>query len=345
MKIIKILFKYFLFLIKLKIMKTKNDIIRLKKEIQILKQKNNNITNKSIDIFQNNKKFNNNIKNKKNIYNSNNSSLSSFNYDLLELNNKTNTASPFKESSKNSLILNNSHNITPKTPFQSSSSSLNLNKFKITSTNFSNNKNYDLNNNNNYKHNNQKNNNVFFNPKNKSYVPRNNSVGMKNPSSSFSLTSNISSIHSTYNNNKNPLNSITKFINNMNENTQDKIEMIKYLSIPQYMNMIIGNNKIKFLFILVPNKISYLNGIESYVFQWMDIHNKKFVGGFDLIKVNSCIINNINPNNFLLETFDGNKIRQYELNAESLEKCSYNVKCINYLSQLEKCKLFNTGFK
>ena len=42
-------------------MKTKNDIIRLKKEIQILKQKNNNITNKSIDIFQNNKKFNNNI--------------------------------------------------------------------------------------------------------------------------------------------------------------------------------------------------------------------------------------------------------------------------------------------
>ena len=77
----------------------------------------------------------------------------------------------------------------------------------------------------------------------------------------------------------------------------------------------------------------------------MDIHNKKFVGGFDLIKVNSCIINNINPNNFLLETFDGNKIGKYELNAESLEKCSYNVKCINYLSQLEKCKLFNTGFK
>ena len=138
------------------------------------------------------------------------------------------------------------------------------------------------------------------------------------------------------------LKAVSKFVKNMKENEKkDKIEMINYLCIPRYMKMLINNNNHAFLFILCPNKLSYLNGIESYIFKWMDLSSQKYIGGFDLIKVNFCSINNNEPNRFLIETFDGITIRNYDIDSGSMEICSNYVKFINYLSQLEKCKLFN----
>ncbi len=143
-------------------------------------------------------------------------------------------------------------------------------------------------------------------------------------------------------NKRSNLRTISNFVKDMKDNeNKDKINMIKFLFIPRKLKMIINNNSYDFLFILCPNKLSYLNGIESYIFKWMDLKTENYVGGFDLIKVNNCSINNNSPNRFLIETFDGNNIRNYDIDCNSLNLCYCYVKYINYLSQLEKCKLFN----
>ena len=136
-------------------------------------------------------------------------------------------------------------------------------------------------------------------------------------------------------------NNISNFLTNMNDVKKDKINMIKYLSIPKYMNIIFLQKKYKYLCLLCPNNLSYINAIESYIFKFVDVKNNKPVGGFDLIKVNLCSLNNNNPKNFFVETYDGKTQRNYEFETNSKDTASYCVKSINYLSQLEKCKIYN----
>ena len=140
---------------------------------------------------------------------------------------------------------------------------------------------------------------------------------------------------------KTNLKNINKFLNDMDDITNDKINMIKFLSVPRVMEIIFLNNKYKFIFMLVPNQLCYLKGIESYIFQWSDIKKRKIVGGFDLIKIDSCCINYQNNKNILIETFNGQFRKQYELITSSNSIASYYVKSFNYLSRLEKCKIYN----
>ena len=150
---------------------------------------------------------------------------------------------------------------------------------------------------------------------------------------------NIESPRKKYN-----IKNINKFLNDMNDITNDKINMIKFLSLPRIMDLIFIGKKYKYIFMLAPNQFSYKKGIESYIFQWKDIKTRQLIGGFDLIKVNSCCINCQNNKNILIETFDGVYHRQYELIAISNEIASNYVKSINYLSRLEKCKIYNKKF-
>ena len=136
-------------------------------------------------------------------------------------------------------------------------------------------------------------------------------------------------------------NNISNFLTNMNDEKKDKINMIKYLSTPKYMNIIFLQKKYKYLCLLCPNNLSYINAIESYIFKFVDLKHNKPVGGFDLIKVNVCSLNNNNPKNFFVETYDGKTQRNYEFETNSKDTASYCVKSINYLSQLEKCKIYN----
>ena len=140
---------------------------------------------------------------------------------------------------------------------------------------------------------------------------------------------------------KTNLKNINKFLNDMEDITNDKINMIKFLSVPRVMEIIFLNNKYKFIFMLVPNQLCYLKGIESYIFQWRDIKKRKIVGGFDLIKIVSCCINYQNNKNILIETFNGQFRKQYELITSSNSIASYYVKSFNYLSRLEKCKIYS----
>ena len=107
------------------------------------------------------------------------------------------------------------------------------------------------------------------------------------------------------------------------------------------MNLNFLNNKYKFICFLCPSNISYIKGIESYIFKFVDIRSYKLIGGFDLIKVNLCSINNNNQNNFYIETYDKKTHRNYEFETSSKDIASQYVKYLNYLCQLEKCKIYN----
>ena len=137
------------------------------------------------------------------------------------------------------------------------------------------------------------------------------------------------------------LKNVSKFLKDMNDITKDKISMVKYLSIPRIMDLIFNQKNYKFIFMLKPNQFSYLRGLESYIYQFIDLKTRKEQGGFDLIKVNSCCINYKESKNVLIETFDGEIHREYELITKSSIEASIIVKSINYLSRLEKCKIYN----
>jgi len=159
---------------------------------------------------------------------------------------------------------------------------------------------------------------------------------------SYSIASNLSKVEEPKK--KTNLKNVQKFLNNMNDVTKDKINMIKFLSIPRMMKLNFLEQNYKFIFMLMPNSLSYIKGIESYIFQWNDISTSKVVGGFDLLKVNSCYINYQNNKNIFIETFDGINHRQYELLTKSSDIASLYVKSINYLSRLEKSKIYNKKF-
>ena len=159
---------------------------------------------------------------------------------------------------------------------------------------------------------------------------------------SYSISSNLSKVEEPKK--KTNLKNVQKFLNNMNDVTKDKINMIKFLSIPRMMKLNFLEQNYKFIFMLMPNSLSYIKGIESYIFQWNDISTSKVVGGFDLLKVNSCYINYQNNKNIFIETFDGINHRQYELLTKSSDIASLYVKSINYLSRLEKSKIYNKKF-
>ena len=159
---------------------------------------------------------------------------------------------------------------------------------------------------------------------------------------SYSIASNLSKVEEPKK--KTNLKNVQKFLNNMNDVTKDKINMIKFLSIPRMMKLNFLEQNYKFIFMLMPNSLSYIKGIESYIFQWNDISTSKVVGGFDLLKVNSCYINYQNNKNIFIETFDGINHRIYELLTKSSDIASLYVKSINYLSRLEKSKIYNKKF-
>ena len=134
---------------------------------------------------------------------------------------------------------------------------------------------------------------------------------------------------------------ISNFLNKMNDAKQDKINIIAFLSIPRIMNLYFMDKKYKFICVLSPNIICYKDAIESYIFKFGDINKKQFVGGFDLIKIKICSKIPNRPNNFYIETFNGNNYRKYEFETKSPYLANNYVKTINYLTQLVKCKLYD----
>ena len=186
---------------------------------------------------------------------------------------------------------------------------------------------------------------------NSSKLFNNSSINLNNKSTGKSLLNdslmnnfNNSVINININKSKNfqsPIkNNINKFLTIMNDSKKDKIKMVKFLSVPRIMNLFLAQKKYKCICFICPNNISYVNGIESYIFKILDKNTYKVLGGFDLVKISICSINNKKPENFFIETYDGKINRNYQFETD-LKDANYFVKSINYLSQLEKCKIYN----
>lgn len=146
---------------------------------------------------------------------------------------------------------------------------------------------------------------------------------------------------------------VNNFLNDMNDESEDKISLIKFLSIPRIMNMIISNNKkYSFIFYCSPTNISCMYGIETYIFKWNECKNFGLMGYFDLINVENCFLDNDNKKIFNIILNDSNTHENnlnndeingknnYSIEADDEETALGYVNSINFVSQLVKYRIY-----
>jgi hypothetical protein len=195
-----------------------------------------------------------------------------------------------------------------------------------------------INNSNNISHNNLDNSALLSN-KNNAPFTRNDS-----PRSKISeVSSKIFNEHDTFG-------MLNNFINNMDDESKDKISLLTFLSIPRIMNMIISKDqKFTFVFYCSPTNISCLYGIETYIFKWNECKNFNLTGYFDLINVENCYLNNDNRNIFEIilnnngknnNSDEFNGTNHYYIEAEGQETAINYVNAINFTSQLVKYRVY-----
>ena len=148
---------------------------------------------------------------------------------------------------------------------------------------------------------------------------------------------------------------LNTFLNDMDDESKDKISLITFLSIPRIMKLVISKEqKFSFVFYSSPTNISCLYGIETYIFKWNDCQSFNLVGYFDLINVENCYLDNenkklfyidLNNNNYninkkLLDSELTNDNNHYSIEAEDEETGVNYVQAINFISQLIKYRVY-----
>ena len=147
---------------------------------------------------------------------------------------------------------------------------------------------------------------------------------------------------------------VNNFLNDMNDESRDKISLITFLSIPRIMNMIVSNNKkYSFIFYCSPTNISCMYGIETYIFKWNECKNFSLMGYFDLINVENCFLDNGNKKIFNIILNDSNNNNEINLNNDEINgKNNYSIEAdneesalgyvnsINFVSQLVKYRIY-----
>ena len=145
---------------------------------------------------------------------------------------------------------------------------------------------------------------------------------------------------------------LNNFLNDMDDESKDKISLITFLSIPRIMNMIISNEqKYSFVFYCSPTNISCLYGIETYIFKWNECKNFNLAGYFDLINVENCFLDNNNRkifnivlnNNKNYKKINNDEINGknfYSIEADEEEIAANYVQAISFASQLVKYRVY-----
>lgn len=149
--------------------------------------------------------------------------------------------------------------------------------------------------------------------------------------SHYELSAEYSSIQNSYPN----------LFDNIIFDTKEKISFLNFLSLPRIMNIIIDNVRKPYAFFLSPKEISYINGIEEYIFKWIDIKDININNNFNLILLVSCEIDNEYKERFIIEFKVNEKdfhTFTIKIEASSKELCESYVFCLNYLSKYCKGK-------
>ena len=146
---------------------------------------------------------------------------------------------------------------------------------------------------------------------------------------------------------------LNNFLNDMDDESKDKITLLTFLSIPRIMNLVITKDqKYSFVFYCSPTNISCLYGIETYIFKWNECKNFNLAGYFDLINVENCYLNNDNrkmfeivlnnssKNNSLLNNYGINESNHYSIETNDEETAINYVHAIVFISQLVKYRIY-----
>ena len=100
--------------------------------------------------------------------------------------------------------------------------------------------------------------------------------------------------------------------------------------VPKILNIIESDEKSKkYIFILVPDESTYINGIENYKLIWKDIENFEIKSEISINDIKECYINDKYSNRFILNT-KGNEFN-IEIEAPTKQISEYIVNGINYI--------------
>ena len=204
----------------------------------------------------------------------------------------------------------------------------------------------------NEKENNSINNSINHNNLDNSFLASN----RKNPP--FSINNSPKSNNLIESSSKNILNEpnsfklLNNFLNDMDDESKDKISLITFLSIPRIMKMVISKEqKYSYVFYCSPTNISCLYGIETYIFKWNECKNYNLVGYFDLINVENCYLDNNNKkifniilnnskNNIVINNDEINNRNNYCIETDEEEIANNYVHAISFASQLVKYRIY-----
>lgn len=148
--------------------------------------------------------------------------------------------------------------------------------------------------------------------------------------SSDSITSNISIDNNILKNNKKF--NLNKFDNISFFNENKKIDLINFLLVPRVLNLISGDTKEKYIFLITLDGIFYKEGEENYKIQWRNMTKNEIENEMNIRQINYCYQNSKLNNRFIIKAH--NEINQkffFEIETPSKELCNNYVKGINYL--------------
>ena len=143
----------------------------------------------------------------------------------------------------------------------------------------------------------------------------------------------------TINKNKFLNNSMDKFSINLPTYKSDKkIKIINFLFVPKILNIIESDEKSeKYIFVLVPDESTYINGIENYKLIWRDIDNFEIKDEININNIKECYINDKYSNRFIIKA-QVNQFNEFNIEIEAPTKqiCEYIVYGIKFISKHKK---------
>ena len=148
------------------------------------------------------------------------------------------------------------------------------------------------------------------------------------------INSNNNKIFTLYKNNN------FSFINSLNNQKNKKINIINFLCVPKVLNIIESNEKSeKYIFIVVPDESTYLEGVECYKLVWRNMESNEVENELSIKNIKDCIINKKYKNRFnlIVQMEDLNDFN-FEIETPNDEICEYFTYGLNYLSQIENNK-------
>ena len=170
------------------------------------------------------------------------------------------------------------------------------------------------------------NNNGFLNDT-KKYTLKNN---INHSVSNDSVTSNNTIDNNNFKSNK-KLN-LYKFNNISFFNENKKIDLFNFLWVPRVLNLISGDTKEKYIFLITLDDIFYKEGEQNYKIQWRNMTENEIENEINIRQINYCYENSKFNNRFIIKVHnDLNEKFYFEIETPSKELCNNYVKGINYL--------------